>query len=134
MPENTPVTGTVAAGTAETLLATTAPVGGSIGPQNVNDPLAPGVIPQVLVRFSYFFTWGATTTTLTLRLRRNGIGGPTVTGAPAKQGPASANPDFVHWEWYDTNVPVGTVYAITAQAAVAGVTGGTFIGSTNDFT
>lgn len=133
MPEQAPTTGTVAAGTADTLIATTVQVGNQ-GAVNVDNPLAPGVIPLVVVRFSYFFTWGATTTTLTLRCRRGGLTGTQVNGSPARQGPAAATPDFVHWEWIDTNVPNGTVYAISAQAAGLAVTGGFFSATVNDFT
>lgn len=137
MPESPPVAFTANAGTSETVLATTAPVPGSQGPTNVNNPQVP-TIPQVLVRVFYNFSWGATSAVLTLRCRRGvGAGGTEITlpvARPQKTGPGAANSDFLMAEWTDTNVPLGTVYTITGQVGTAAVTGGSGYVSTNDCT
>lgn len=137
MPESPPVNTNISAGTAETVLASTNPQ--NQGPVNVDNPNAPGVIPQVIIDVFYQFVWGATTTTLTLRCRRGiGTGGAEVllpnAGRPIQQGPAAATPGLVRARWVDTNVPAGTQYTVTGQAGTAAVTGAGGYVSTDDCT
>lgn len=138
MPEQPPVTANIAATNGEVVIAGPTPAAGVLGPVNVDNPNAPGVLPTVIIRFTYQFTWGATTTTLTLRCRRNSLTGTLVTlpggGNANKVGPAAANFDVLHVEWVDTNVPEGTVYVITGQTGTAAVTAAAAVLSTNDCT
>jgi hypothetical protein len=138
MPESPPVIAAANAGTSETVLLTTGIVPGGQGAVNVNNPNVADTIPQVIIRGAYRFIWGATTGTLTIRVRQNNISGTVVSLSGAqnfvKTGPAAANNDVIPFEVVDVNVPGNTNYVVTGQATTAGVTGGAGIVSTNDCT
>lgn len=134
MPESGLATSAVAATVAEVVLLTIQGSGVS-GPANIDEPTIANAIPNQIIRGMYAFTWGSTTTSLTLRCRKQTItgGGSSGVATIVKAGPGAANSDIIAFEFLDQNAAPGQQYVITGQAGTAAVTAAQAVASVNDF-